>query len=321
MAKRFTDSEKWKRPWYRTLSLEAKVVWTYLLDNCDHAGIWVADFDLASFQVGFTFGEKDLQGWFKGKVVKVAEDKFCIPSYFDFQYGATKSEFKARISAAEILKRYGTFDESGNFVPTLYELLPNSTETLTEQSKDCLSISIGKSTSTSKSKTNDASKNPAFDFEAAYTLYPLKIGKAEALKRFKDQIKTQQDFDNLTLKAIPHYRAYLTRESWRKPKQFDTFLGTKASGFFWHDWIDSETGTEEKAQADDISYETECSYVGQAIQKFGSANTAEAKTWLGEDRWRAVKLIGWASLCRMPDDQFRTIAIIKALKETLHEVG
>lgn len=59
--------------------------------------------------------------------------------------------------------------------------------------------------------------------------------KAEV--RYAEQIKTPEDFLNLNL-AITHYSQYLAENQWRKPKgTFETFLGTKASGYFWHDWV------------------------------------------------------------------------------------
>jgi len=39
MAKRLTDTEKWKDDWYISLSNDDKVVWQWLVDNCNHAGI------------------------------------------------------------------------------------------------------------------------------------------------------------------------------------------------------------------------------------------------------------------------------------------
>ena len=40
MAKRFTDCEKWRDPWFMDLSLAGKVLFMYLCDNCDMAGFY-----------------------------------------------------------------------------------------------------------------------------------------------------------------------------------------------------------------------------------------------------------------------------------------
>ena len=40
MAKRMSETEKWKDPWFEGLSKDFKLIWLYLLDDCDNAGIW-----------------------------------------------------------------------------------------------------------------------------------------------------------------------------------------------------------------------------------------------------------------------------------------
>ncbi len=52
MAKRFTDTKKWQKPSFRKASWKMKLAWIYLVDNCDHAGIWDVDMDLLSYYVG-----------------------------------------------------------------------------------------------------------------------------------------------------------------------------------------------------------------------------------------------------------------------------
>src|SRR5438270_9372042 len=44
MAKRFTDTDIWKRQrWFRKLSPINKLAFCYIKDNCNHAGIWRVD--------------------------------------------------------------------------------------------------------------------------------------------------------------------------------------------------------------------------------------------------------------------------------------
>lgn len=115
MAKRFTDTDKWRRPWFRKLEPRAKLAWLYLVDNCDHAGIWNADFDLLSFQLGIEIHESDLQSWFEEKLIKIDQDKFFIPSFLEFQYevspeaGRPKLNFgnKAHIGVIKALQKNG----------------------------------------------------------------------------------------------------------------------------------------------------------------------------------------------------------------------
>ena len=105
MAKRFTDSEKWKRPWFRKLSVEAKLTWFYLLDQCDHCGVWYADFELLSLQVGVEVTEEKIKGWFGSKLTQVDNDKYHIPSFIEFQYGVLNENNRAHKKVLEFLKK------------------------------------------------------------------------------------------------------------------------------------------------------------------------------------------------------------------------
>ena len=44
MAKRFTDTDKWKKGFIRNLPTKYKLLWLYILDDCNHAGVWETDF-------------------------------------------------------------------------------------------------------------------------------------------------------------------------------------------------------------------------------------------------------------------------------------
>ena len=51
MSKRLTDTEKWKKPFVRGLDDPYKLLWFYILDDCDHAGLWQVDEDVAKILV------------------------------------------------------------------------------------------------------------------------------------------------------------------------------------------------------------------------------------------------------------------------------
>jgi len=54
MTRRYTESEKWKDTWFRKLSPDEKLLLLYLYDECDIAGFWEIDVELASFQIGLS---------------------------------------------------------------------------------------------------------------------------------------------------------------------------------------------------------------------------------------------------------------------------
>ena len=49
MSKRFTESDKWKNQWFINLPNKYKLFWIYILDDCNHAGVWRVNIELASF--------------------------------------------------------------------------------------------------------------------------------------------------------------------------------------------------------------------------------------------------------------------------------
>lgn len=77
-----------------------------------------------------------------------------------------------------------------------------------------------------------------FDFESLYRKYPRKEGKTGGLAKCKAQIKTSEDFYNLSL-AIEHYAAHVIEKQTEAKfiKHFSTFMTS------WRDWLDPETGS------------------------------------------------------------------------------
>lgn len=48
MSKRFTDTGKWTDKWFRKLDVYEKLFFLWLVDNCDNAGFWEVDIELAA---------------------------------------------------------------------------------------------------------------------------------------------------------------------------------------------------------------------------------------------------------------------------------
>ena len=60
MAKRFTDSTKWDDPFFADLSNDYKLLWIYILDKCDHAGIYKVNKKMAEFCLNTKFDWKEV---------------------------------------------------------------------------------------------------------------------------------------------------------------------------------------------------------------------------------------------------------------------
>jgi len=115
MAKRFTDSDKWKKLWFRKLSNDNKVFWMYLLDQCDHAGIWEVDFDLAAY---FCSGinEKEIRDIFKKQYFEFDSGKrWFIKDFISFQYNELNPNANAHKSVIARLNKFNLlkFVENG----------------------------------------------------------------------------------------------------------------------------------------------------------------------------------------------------------------
>lgn len=87
MSKRFTDTEKWKKPFIRGLNAPYKLLWLYILDDCDFAGIWQVDFDVALLKVGVKVSYNEALTMFGDKITVLEEFKWIINDFIPFQYG------------------------------------------------------------------------------------------------------------------------------------------------------------------------------------------------------------------------------------------
>jgi hypothetical protein len=106
MAKRFTDTAKWDDPWFAELPSKYKLFWVYLLDECDHAGIWKVNFRKAQFMIGESLEQAEVMRYMSDRVKKVDESYWLVTKFVKFQYGSLKRD-NVGISATAILKKHG----------------------------------------------------------------------------------------------------------------------------------------------------------------------------------------------------------------------
>ncbi len=117
MAKRFTDTNKYRKAFYKKLPGAYKLFWDYLYHDCDHAGIWIVDFEVAQLYVGrdmdldkaiaeYIFNEDEIRiiPFDNGK-------KWFIPSFITFQYGKLSDKNRAHSSAIDTLKKFNLLNE------------------------------------------------------------------------------------------------------------------------------------------------------------------------------------------------------------------
>lgn len=115
MAKRFTDTNKYKKPFIRGLQGAYKLLWDYLYHDCDHAGIWIVDFEIAQLYIGsdMQVNKKDAITFFNADEKRIIEidngKKWFIPSFIEFQYGELSENNRAHLSVITILKKYNLY--------------------------------------------------------------------------------------------------------------------------------------------------------------------------------------------------------------------
>lgn len=125
MAKRLIDTEMWKKPWYRKLKAQYKCFWNYLLSNCNHAGIWDADFDLATFQIGEIIRENVATELFRDQVLIFDHGrKWLVIGFIRFQYGETLNE-KSPVHKKVIDTLKGIYHNGYTLLDTLSNTLSN----------------------------------------------------------------------------------------------------------------------------------------------------------------------------------------------------
>tara|TARA_Y100000310_G_scaffold256647_1_gene264497 strand:+ start:2767 stop:3513 length:747 start_codon:yes stop_codon:yes gene_type:complete len=105
MSKRLTDTNKWKKKWFRNLDNDYKVFWMYILDNCDHAGIWEVDFEMAEWFCK-TIDEGRIRNVFEKQYYEFDNGKrWFLKDFIDFQYGTLNEKNRVHLSVINILKK------------------------------------------------------------------------------------------------------------------------------------------------------------------------------------------------------------------------
>jgi hypothetical protein len=85
-VKRFTETEKWRDPWFWRLTPRAKLLWFYLTENCDCSGVIDLDFEMATILIGAPITESHLAE-LVDRVERTPDGKVFIPRFIPFQYG------------------------------------------------------------------------------------------------------------------------------------------------------------------------------------------------------------------------------------------
>lgn len=117
MAKRMTDTEKFKSKFLRSLKAPYKLLWEYILCDCNHAGIWLVDFEAARMYIGRdvrVFEDRALEEFNKKErhVIPIDNgERWFIVGFIEFQYGALNPRNRVHASVIRLLERFGLWKD------------------------------------------------------------------------------------------------------------------------------------------------------------------------------------------------------------------
>ena len=107
--KRFTETDKWEKPWFQDMEPKMKLLWIYLMDKCNAGGIYEINLRLASFQLGETITQDDLMA-FGERVELLSETKLWIKKFSYFQIGTLSEASPPHKKAIIALEKEGLLD-------------------------------------------------------------------------------------------------------------------------------------------------------------------------------------------------------------------
>lgn len=206
--KRFTETDKWKDPWFRKLSIQMKGFWSYICDNCDIAGIWNTDLELAEFQMGIQLNEEEILRTFSSRIKKLPNGKWIILKFIPFQQGALTVKNNSHIAIIKSLEVNG-IDPTSYFAAASEEKKENISD-LSEKGvpmgflpgmegvatspgivKYSTGTSTGKGTGKSKGKGTGKGKEAISEIES--------IGDDEIPQEVLDEIAAEKELENSSL--------------------------------------------------------------------------------------------------------------------------
>lgn len=105
--KRFTETEKWRDTWFRRLPPIAKLAFIYVVDNCDAAGVWDPDYDLADFTIGEKVAWPTIIEAFGERLELLPDGKWHLTRFVEFQYGELTEDCRPHAKVMQLLRAHG----------------------------------------------------------------------------------------------------------------------------------------------------------------------------------------------------------------------
>ena len=108
MAKRFLDTSIFRDPSVRAMKAPYKVLYLYLLCECDHAGVWICEMDVAALRLGMKLGGRDeVLAELAGAVIDLGGGAWYLVDFVRSQYGTLNPANRVHASVMDRLQGLG----------------------------------------------------------------------------------------------------------------------------------------------------------------------------------------------------------------------
>ena len=243
--KRFTETGKWSDPWYRKLKPNIKLFWQFMLDSCDHAGIWSPDIEMAEFQIGVKLpAPADLLKMLDGRVATLDNGKWFVRRFIEFQQrtDSLNPDNKAHLNIIRSLRANG--------IEGAWKDLARTLEGASEGLGSPPGIVIVKSSTGEEESEEEATpaeqpEKPADRFEEFWELVPNKIGKGKAREKWLIAIRNAEP--DVIIAGVASFTRYEADRKRRDPAGYQPLH--PATWLHQERWHDDLPGTNKKPDA------------------------------------------------------------------------
>ncbi len=213
MAKRLTDSEKWMDSWFRRLPTNCKILWVYILDRCDLAGVWEIDLELFELLSGSKVKMVEFQEKFADRAHFFDNGrKVWIRKFIEFQNGKLDPESKSPIigSVLKCLRSHNLLDANGYPIDTLSTTLSDRVLDTHKEKERVKEEEKGKEEE--EEKPTDSLRAQFGEAVKAYPSGKKRGAEVEWVDFLKKHGKNKAEIVPLLLPAILGYVAQIQRD-------------------------------------------------------------------------------------------------------------
>lgn len=210
MAKRFIETGFFKSPFVRSLKAPLKTLYCFIICDCDGAGIWTVDHEIASVYIGhqFTFDEVKKAFIDSGKAIDLKDGRWFFPDFLEHQYpsglSATNPAHKNFVFS---LNSYGLLDDKLKPLPR-----PSQGSKVMVMVKDTVMEEVmAKETREVSKKEPETQETENFPFDDFWTIVVHKEGKDEARaywtgkRPLKNGTRMKDQDREIAMKHYPNY--------------------------------------------------------------------------------------------------------------------